>query len=464
MSRFPASPRSTRREFIAQSAVLTGMVLCPGVFGAVAAPVARGKLRLAVIGCGIRGAYTTVPEALCERIVALVDPDTQRIAAALARAKEIDHTFDPHSVKAFADYRVMFDTFHKEIDAVLVATPNHHHALAALMAMQRGKGAYVEKPLAHDIAECRMLAEAAARFKVPTQMGNQGHCGEGTRRLCEYLSAGAIGDVVETHSWTDRQNGGTGARPAATKPPANLDWDVWIGPAPWREYHDGLHPHEWHNWLDFGNGAIGNAAPHAMDGPFTALKLVTPTAVELEMVEGGTAEQYPTASRVRWDVPARGNLPAVKAYFWSGCGSPGKRPPIVLDVEKKNDRNLGQNGTLFVGTKGCMCTDWYGDGPRIMPEELHKAFPSPPKTLPRVDGPFKDFFAACRAGAPTTQAPFAYAAAFVEFMYLGLLATRAGIGNKINWDTKAMRCTSVPEVNVLVHRQTRKGWELRATS
>jgi len=443
-----------------------------GVFGAVAARVkaANSKLRLAVIGCGTRGVGTIVPAALEERLVAVVDPDRNCIAAALKRAKKIDETFDANAVQAFADYRVLFDKKAGEIDAVLIATPNHHHALPALRAMERGKGVYLEKPLAHDISECRALAAAAARFKVPTQMGNQGHCGEGTRRLLEYLAAGAIGDMVETHSWTDRKNGGSGGRPQAGNPPAHLDWDVWLGPAPYREYHAGLHPHDWHNWFDFGNGSVGNAAPHAMDGVFTALKPGVPAAVEIEAVVGGSAEQYPAATRIRWDIPARGSMPAAKVFWWDGCSekkgpkdnSLGARPPLVVDLEKKHNRRLGPNGTLYVGTKGYMSTDWYGNGPRIIPEEKHRACPSPAKTLPRVDGPFADFFAACRAGTPTTQANFAYAAAFIEFVYLGLLAERAGVGRKIVWDTKAMRCTSVAEVNAFVRRTARRGWEPKA--
>ena len=206
----------------------------------------------------------------------------------------------------------------KDIDAVFIATPNHHHFLPSMIAMQLGKGVYTEKPMAHSIQQARQMAEAYLKYKVPTQMGNQGHYGEGTAKCVEYLQAGAIGKVTEVHCWTDRANGGTGGRPASKPVPAGMHWDEWIGPSPFRDYHDGLHPHGFHDWYDFGNGSVGNMACHICDCAVVGLKLKYPTAVTAEAVLGGSAEQYPTGTRVRMDFAARGDMPALKFYWWDG--------------------------------------------------------------------------------------------------------------------------------------------------
>src|SRR5439155_19047226 len=225
---------------------------------------------------------------------------------------------DAGDLQTFTDYRVMFDKMGKEIDAVFIATPNHHHAPPAMIAMQLGKGVYCEKPVCHDIDEARKLREMARRYKVTTQMGNQGHCEEGYRLLCEYIWAGTIGKVTETHSWTDRANGGVGPRPAVQPVPAGMHWEEWIGPAPYRDYHDDLQPHEWHGWYDFGNGSIGNMGCHILDGVHWALKLEHPTSIEVEEMRGGSEERYPTGSRIRWDFPARGEMAAAKVYWYEG--------------------------------------------------------------------------------------------------------------------------------------------------
>ncbi len=247
-----------------------------------------------------------------ETITAVVDVDERRHAA-FQKAM-------PSGSKAqmFTDYRRMFDKMKDQIDAVFVAAPNHHHALASMMAMQLGKGVYCEKPLCHDIAEARRLAETSLKCKVPTQMGAQGHCDNGYRLLCEYVWSGALGKVTETHSWTDRSNGGKGPRPPVLPVPASLHWDEWIGPAPFRDYHADLHPHEFHGWYDFGNGSLGNMACHVLDGPFWSLKIEHPLSVEAEEVFGGTDERCPTGTRIRWDIAARGDMPPVKVYWYDG--------------------------------------------------------------------------------------------------------------------------------------------------
>jgi len=202
------------------------------------------------------------------------------------------------------DYRKMFDTMHKEIDAVFVATPDHHHAPASMMAMKIGKHVFCEKPLCRDISQARALAEGAKRHNVVTLMGNQGHCAEGYRRLCEYIWTGAIGDVVETHSWSGFVNGAAGPRPPSKPVPAGLHWDEWLGPSPFREYHDGLHPAYWRYYRDFGTGGLGDWGCHNLDGVFWALKIGHPASIECLGTVGGSDEKYPQASVIRWNIPA----------------------------------------------------------------------------------------------------------------------------------------------------------------
>jgi hypothetical protein len=295
---------------------------------------------------------------------------------------------DPDKLQVFTDYRVMYDKIGKSIDAVFIAAPNHHHAPAAMLAMQLNKGVYCEKPLCHDIAEARKLREMAKRSKAPAQMGNQGHCEDGYRRLCEFIWAGVVGKITETHSWTDRANGGAGPRPPSLPPPAGLHWDEWIGPAPHREFHTDLHPHEWHGWCDFGNGSLGNMSCHVLDGVYWALKVEHPTAVEAEEIRDGSDERYPTGSRLRWDCPARGDMPALKAYWYEGLkkgaspdaavgdlktvkGAARNLPPLLLDLQKQYpDEEFDASGSLYVGEKGILYTATYGGRMHLLPGSL----------------------------------------------------------------------------------------------
>ena len=480
--------KHTRRTFLQTAVAGAGALAASRVFGAPAiqtTPSPSSQLRVAVIGCGGRGVSAHVGPAAGERLVALVDADDNGIAKALKKAGA------KSGIRTFTDYRRMFDALGKDLDAVMIATPNHHHALPALMAMQRGIHVYVEKPMAYTIAEARLLAATAQRFKVATQMGNQGHSGEHYRRLCEYIWAGAIGNVTEVHHWCNRSNGGVGPRPAPMPAPKGLHWDEWIGPAPFREYHpdsvktekgktkiNPLHPHEWHNWHEFGNGSLGNMACHVMDGAFWALKIEHPTSIEVEEMAGGSDERYPTGTRIRWDVPARGAMPPVKIYWWDGkragmqhAGTDAEdtedsvakearnRPPLVAKLEKEYGRDFGGNGTFYIGDKGIMYTGCYGEGVRIIPEEKHKAFPMPAATIPRIKGSHQgDFFRACKGG-PAACAAFDYSARLTEFALLGCLAIKAGLGKNLEWDGPNMRCTNLPDVNRFLARVNRTGWE-----
>jgi len=471
--------RFSRRSFLKKSALAAGLAAGAQL---VRGPIILGegspnsKLGTVVIGCGGRGTGSHLPVAARERLVAIVDADERNWAKGMKFLSDKIKDVTVTSVKTYFDYRKMFDECAKDIDAVFIATTNHHHYPPAMIAMKLGKGVYVEKPMAHSIEQCRALAAASRQYKVPTQMGNQGHCGEGYRRLCEYIGAGAIGKVTEVHCWSDRANGGSTPRPPTEPVPPGMHWDEWIGPSPYRDYHKDLHPHEWHGWYDFGNGSLGNMACHVMDGAVWALKLQHPTSIEAEVIVGGTQERYPQGDRLRYDFPARGDLPPVKLYWWDGK-RPGvkgsakgdevdnvalgsqNRPPLVEKLEKECNRKLGGNGTLYIGDKGIMYTGTYGEGTTILPEEKMKAFPVPEKTLPRIKGgSFGDLVDAVRSGRRETGAPFEYSAVLTEIVCLGNLAQKAGVGRKVEWDGPNMKCTNMPDLNRLVQLQYRKGW------
>src|SRR6266550_4810834 len=305
----------TRRSFLKRAAFAAGAFSGTHLLGlnVLRADETRNKLHCVQIGCGGRGMnhLEWIIGQANEDVLAIVDPDEKAHAKVKRYLKE--HDRDPEKTQTFTDYRRMFDKIGKEIDAVFIAAPNHHHAPASMLAMNLDKAVYCEKPLTHDIAEARKLRQMARKSKAPAQMGNQGHCMDGYLRLCEFVWSGVVGNITETHSWTDRANGGEGPRPPVVSVPAGLHWDEWIGPAPYRDFHTDLHPHEWHGWYDFGNGSLGNMGCHVLDGVYWALKIEHPSNIELEELTGGSDERYPLGSRIRWDVPARAGMPAMKA-------------------------------------------------------------------------------------------------------------------------------------------------------
>jgi predicted dehydrogenase len=467
----------SRRSFLKGASLAVGSLAAVHCFPAPAILRAASpgkKLNCVLIGCGGRGSAHLGATAN-ENLVAFVEVDENRHAD-VQKFRAAKGSGGPKA-EAFTDYRKMFDKIHKQIDAVFIATPNHQHALPAMIAMQLGKNVYVEKPLCHDVAEARKLRAMAAKCKVATQMGNQGHCEEGYRRLCEYIWAGAIGPITETHSWCDRSNGGVGPRPAAEPAPAGMHWDEWIGPAPYRDFHSDLHPHEWHGWYDFGNGSLGNLGCHVIDGVYWALKLGHPTSVEAEAITGGSDERCPTGTRIRWDLPARGEMPAMKAYWYdgyttvepksTGTGKKGSKrgahylPPLLGELKKKYPaETFESNGTLYVGEKGILYTGCYGRGMRLVPKEKMSDLAEPPKTIHRTKGSFVDFLRACREGKTDTAASFDYGAQLTEFTLLGNLAQHAGVGKKVAWDGPNMQVTNLPELNRWLAREYRKGWQV----
>ncbi len=473
------SHRFSRRRFLGGTAAAAGFGLASRLFSPpnlLAQRSPNSKLNVAVIGCANQG-VPALNAAATENLVALVDVDENHLASGRNWLKANAPEVDTGKLTVFHDYRRMFDDFSKHIDVVFAAVPDHHHFLIGMTAMSLGKHVYIEKPLARSIDEVRRLTAAAKKYKVVTQLGNQGHSGEGIRRLCEYIWAGAIGNVLETYSWARSGRGGVGGR-LPTKPvPPGLHWEQWIGPAPYRDYHDELHPLLWRSWWDFGTGSLGDWGCHNLDGPFMALKLdqSSPTHVEALVQDGGSDERFPLRNVIRWTYPARGNQPPVKIHWYDGYfdqadptrtddeGNPLRvqnRPPIVAELEKKYGRDLKAGGAVFVGDRGIIACGDYAGSPRMIPEEAHRAFKPPAKTLPRVVGTHQlDFLRGCQEGyQPASN--FSYGGPLCEMILLGTFAIRTGVGRPVEWDPAAMKCTNIPEVNALIKHDYREGWSI----
>ena len=357
---------------------------------------------------------------------------------------------------AYGDFREMLEK-EKDIDAVMVATPDHAHAVTSMLAIKKGKHVYCEKPLTHDIYEARMLTEAARKAGVATQMGNWGHALEGPRLINEWIWDGAIGTVREVHAWTNRPMGwwpqGGLKRPTDTPPvPEGMDWDTWIGPAPYRPYNHCYAPHDWRGWWDFGTGSLGDMGCHIMDIPFWALNLGQPISVEASSTEVNS-ESGPIASIIHYEFGARGEMPPVNMTWYDGGLKPAR--PKELDDRRKMGDNDG--GVLFIGDKGSLMCGCYGRNPRLIPETKMRAYKRPPKTIPRSIGHREEWIEACRGGKPAVS-NFDYAGPLTEVVLLGNLAIRTG--KKINWDGPNMKSTNVSRANNYVRRQYRQGWTL----
>ncbi len=439
--------KSSRRDFLKQSALATTTAFSAPMVLSARAP--NEKLGIAVIGCGGQGGGNP-GIAASERLVALVDVDEKIIANTIKGLG--DKAKDP---PVFFDYRKMFDKHARDIDAVLIATPDHHHAPAAIRAIRLGKSVFCEKPLTWCIYEARTLATEAKKYKVHTSMGNQGHAGEGYRRLCEYIWAGAIGDVTETHSMLSRNFGGKGGRPKGENVPDGLHWDEWLGPASERDYHGGLHQFGWRNWSEFGTGVMGDMGCHVLDGVFWALKLAEAKKFTVECVSqtGGSSEMFAQYNHLRWQFGPRGTMPALTVNTYD-ADWPKDIKALLYDLKDRQD-----GGTVYVGTKGVMVTDTYGGNPRLLPKDKHDKFPTPAKTIPRSKHGVKgDLLAACKGGEEPSSS-FDYAGPFTEFVLTGVMASRVGAGKRITWDVEKMSA-DLPEANALVKRNYRKGWEV----
>lgn len=478
-----ARGRTSRRTFIGTAAkTAASLVVVPRHVMGRGFQAPSDRLNIAVVGYSVGGMGVHDLRALLaggNNIVALCDVDETAAGAARLEAlltgrgdwrETAAFLHDFPASRRYRDYRVMLER-QKDIDAVVVATPDHTHAVIAMAAMQLGKHVHVQKPMTRTISEARALTEAARRYKVVTQMGNQGHSGEGIRVIQEWLNDGAIGAVREVHCWTNRPIWAQGMpRPTQTPPvPAGLDWDLWLGPAPARPYHRAYHPFSWRAWYDFGCGSLGDMGCHIMDAAYTALKLGAPASVLAYTSKfvvqtpkaDGTVEEapvvyddsFPPAVIVHYTFPPRGHLPAVKLHWYDGGLQP-ERPD-----ELPPDEAMPSGGTLFVGDKAKLLCGSYGGNPRLLPDAAMKAYRPPAKTLPRIATSHQQAWVDAIKGTIPPPADFDYAGPFTETVLLGNVAARFP-GRKLEWDAAAARVTNIPEANQFVEHQYRSGWSL----
>ena len=437
----------SRRRFIAgMSASAASLMVVPRHVLGRGMQAPSDTLNIAGIGVGGRG-RADVQGCASQNIVALCDVDPGHAARTFGEFP---------AARTYADYRVMLDR-ETDLDAVIIATPDHTHAVIAAEAMRRGKHVFCEKPLTRTVAEARALGKMAREQNVATQMGNQGHAQEGTRQIREWIEAGAIGTVREVQYWTNRPIWPQAiVRPTeAHHPPPGMDWDLFLGPAPARHYHPAYHPFRWRGWWDYGTGALGDIACHAMDAAFWALDLDQPTRIEAETTPL-FAETAPAVSRITYEFPAKGSRPAIR-FVWRDGNLSLPRPSQLAEGERLPG---GDSGQLFVGDDGVLAANIYGRDPQVFPTARHEdllASP-PPRTYPRSPGVYLEWIEACKGnGVPGSNFPD-HSGPLTEICLLGNLAVRTG--KPIEWDAAAMRATNVPEANAFLDEPYRAGWKL----
>jgi len=462
----------TRRQFMGGAAISTAafMVVPGSVLGLRGATSPNEKLNLAGVGIGGQGG-SDLANMGSENIVALCDVDKAHAA----------HIFRKYPrAKQFTDYRKMLDEM-KEIDGIVVATPDHHHAFASMEGIKRGKNVYCEKPLTHSVWESRQLAKAAHAAKVATQMGNQGQASGETRGLCELVWSGIIGKVHEAHIWTDRPSRGLFdvywpqgvPRPKETPPvPSTLDWDLWIGPAPMRPYNPIYVPFQWRGWWDFGTGALGDIGCHAMDPVFRALKLGAPVSVQASSTRVNE-DSFPLGSMVTYHFPARSaapqannchitgltgiaaggiEMPPCKLVWYDG----GLRPPRPEGLPE--GRRMGDNGRMLVGEKGFIL------GNSVYPESLASEAGAIKRSIPRSPGHYREWIEACKGGKPAGS-NFDWAGPLAESVLLGNVALRVQLREeltlyKLLWDSADLKVSNLEDANKFVRTEYRTGWSL----
>ena len=489
----------TRRAFVSDVAKAAfGVAIVPRhVLGGPGYVPPSDKLNIAIIGAGGMG-MSNAEALVSENIVALCDIDFNFVDSKLAerlrdlekkpadereRLQKLQAAYT--KAKRYADFRVMLERERKNIDAVVIATPDHVHAVAAAAAMKLGMHVYVQKPLTYSVYEARYLRDLARQNpKLVTQMGNQGHSMDDARRINEWIQAGVIGPVREVHVWTNRPIWPQGLPwPARTKAsegqwsqrnvsaaianamggdypvPEGLNWDLFLGPSPEIPYHPIYHPFNWRGWVPWGVGALGDMGAHLIDHPYWALGLTYPTSVEATSTPfGGPRDNpgtYPLAMIAHYEYPRRGLQPPVKLYWYDGGLMPPR--PEALPDNVPLDRT---GGVIFVGERGILMHETYGRNPRLFPESLAEEAAQVPQTYERIKVSHEmNWVEACKGKAKPT-CPFEYAAPLTENMLLGLVALRAGQGVKIYYDAENMRITNVPEANQYLHREYRAGWSL----
>ncbi len=435
----------TRRSFIGKTSLAAAAItIVPRhVLGGQGYKAPSDTLNVACIGIGGKGKSDSAAMEN-ENVVALCDVDE-------IRGKDTRLKYP--SARFYEDFRVLFDK-EKNIDAVTISTPDHNHAVIALWAMQRGKHVYVQKPLTHTVKEARILAKAAKKYNIVSQMGNQGHAGEGARLVNEWIADGAIGDVREVHTWTNRPIWPQGdmERPKEIPSVPNyLNWNQWIGPAPYRPYHPAYHPFKWRGWWDFGTGALGDMGAHILDQPFWALNLDFPDTVVATSTPYSD-ETYPQASIVTWTFPEKDGRDPVKIVWYDG----GLLPPRPVELEP--GRKMG--ACIYYGSDGMLMHNTYGDSPRLIPETAMKEYDLPEKTIPRSPGIYQEWIDAIKNGGKSTT-DFEYSAKLTEMMLLGNIAIRMKDKDTIlEYDGEKGEFTNVDEANQYLDTKHAKGFEV----
>jgi predicted dehydrogenase len=527
-----ARRKVTRRRFISDAGTTAAaaafasrgfpMIVPRHVLGGPGFRAPSDVMNFAVAGYGGMGSGNAQELAKTENFVAFCDPDFSFAKTNTENKLRPDREgrVRPEAVKLnemfakaarYADFREMLEK-EKGIDGVVIATPDHLHAVIAMAAMQLGKHVYVQKPLAWSVHECRVLRDMALKNpKLVTQMGNQGHSSEGARQINEWIAAGVIGKVREVHVWTNRPvgfwpqgvprpNAMAGAGPnapqfgtswnlrritdtiarelgeASVPAPDGFRWDLYLGPvAEDIPYHPIYHPFNWRGWLDFGGGALGDMGAHLLDHPYWALNLSLPTSIEATSTAFGMATHpplnpsapantpegrprqvpasFPLATTVHYDFAARGKDPAVR-LFWFDGGLYPPRPDVLPDTEVLK----GEGGVIFYGEKGILMNDTYGANPRCYPAAVQDAANRVPKTMPRIEWSHELNWAKAIRGEAQASSPIEYAAQLTETMLLGVAALRAGQGRKVYYDGAKGEFTNAPEANQYLTREYRSGW------
>ena len=463
-------PEMTRRKFLgATTAGVAAFTLMPRhVLGGAKFVAPSEKVNIAIIGAGGQGktnmrALFNEPEA---QIIAVCDPREQadysrfyyggtagRNSAQGDIEKHYSQKTPNYRCATYEDFRKMFEQ-EKSVDAILCATPDHLHAYVTIMAMKLGKHVYCEKPLTHNVWEAREVAKVARETGVATQLGNQGHSGEGIRQTCEWIWDGAIGAIREVHAWSDagRWVNHTGRPKGTVEVPAGFNWDLWQGPRAERPYHPEYAPYNWRGWWAFGGGCIGDMACHNIDPAVWALDLKDPISIEATS-PGVDSEVVSPCAIYHYQFGPRGDKPAVRLTWYDG----GLRPASPEELAPGEQLEGGGNGVIFLGEKGVISCAGWGGSPRIIPDSKMDAYKRPEKTLPRSKGHHRDWLEACKGGKPASS-NFEYGARLTEIVLLGNVALRTG--KRLQWDPAALKAKNAPEADNFIKEQYRAGWEI----
>ncbi|MFT4533927.1 MAG: putative dehydrogenase [Saprospiraceae bacterium] len=476
----------TRRAFLKKASIAAaGISIVPRhVLGGVGYVAPSDQIRIATVGAGGKGHSDTWRASgmkkaggkATEQIVALCDVDMNTAAETFAMFPK---------AKKYKDYRRMLAEMDNEIDAVIISTPDHMHAPVGMDAISRGKHVYIQKPLAHDVYEARMLTEAARKHNVVTQMGNQGSSSDDIRRISEWIQSGIIGDVTQVHAWTNRPVWEQAMyRPTEkVEIPSHIEWDLFLGSAPERPYHPTYHPFGWRGWWDFGTGALGDMACHIIDPAVRALKLKYPTHVQAfapfkvkDWNRVNSFESPPLATIVHYDFAARENMPEVRMSWYDG----GLMPPRPAELMDDEPMGNWDGGVIFEGTAGKIMCDCYAANPRLLPLKRMDSFKEPEQTLARVknENHQQNWISAIR-GDEEASSSFDYAGPLTEIVLMGNLAIRSlyaqeerddrgkkymaytGTGIRLAWDGEAMNITNYDPANQFVKREYRDGFGLK---